>query len=226
MCQEAVLAGKDKEGRPLEIPSAWYIRVRPPQDTLKQGDPLSDGFVAGIIAVRRLDDKLKLTENELNELEHEFQYEPHSELEVDEGSGVEKAFWGLKDVEFQEKYADRGKVPSKAEFDKRAGFELVVWVRPGFRHLKVGQNLLEGFMDKLAYESTEGKVLRWALGRGGPFKLAVFFPKSGWRTSDDKFAGVAKMWLTFFSFYGFRRPGRDWPSTINDEVLVWDSDEY
>ncbi len=75
----------------------------------------------------------------------------------------------------------------------------------------------------IRYDHTD---LRWVLGRGGPFKLVVFFPKTAVRPADDKFAGIAQMWLTFFSFYDFRRPGRDWPCVINDEVLVWDSDQY
>ena len=66
-----------------------------------------------------------------------------------------------------------------------------------------------------------GNIPLWkALASEGDLRLAVFFPKSGWRRSEDKFAGLKNMWLTFFTFYDFRRPGKDWPNSANDELLV------
>ncbi len=213
----AVLKGTNGGGGPVNVPAAWYIRVRAPRGTLEQGDPLSDGFVAGVVAVRPLADKLKLEEAELDRLK--------TKLKVDDNGSFEQDFWELTSAGLREKLAEHDEMQFMGKLEGRAGYELVVWVRPGFRHLKVGQHLLEEFMDMISYETEEGQRWRWLLGRGRPIKLAVFFPRSGWRTADDKFAGVARMWLTFFSFYGFRRPGDDWPSTLYDEVLAWDSSQ-
>jgi hypothetical protein len=190
---------KDADDESPKLRACWYVRVRPPAGYVDDDDPLRDGFVAGIIGVRPLANKLKLTGAELK------------------GLGVRgDDFWKLPN-------ADIG-TPSQAELDSRLGYELVVWVRPGFRHLKVGQTLLKRFFEKLDDTRNSKTPLRPYLGKGGQFKLAAYFPKSGWRRSEDKFAGVKSMWLTFFSFYGFRRPGSDWPNIADDEVLVWDSE--
>jgi hypothetical protein len=191
----------DASGAATVCQACWYVRVCPPVGYVDQDDPLRDGFVAGVIGVRPLANKLKLKAEELEKLE---------------AKGMD--FWKLTDADIQ--------TPSRAVLDCRRGYELVLWVRPGFRHLKVGQTLLERFFDKLRDSRGTLTPLCESLGTGGRFKLAVYFPKSGWRRSEDKFAGVKGMWLTFFSFYGFRRPGLDWPSIADDEVLVWDSKEW
>ena len=83
---------------------------------------------------------------------------------------------------------------------------------------------------KLKYESDEGIALRSQLGSGDPtnFKLAVVFPISACETASAhyKYAAMARMWLAFFSFYGFRPPGPDWPNSLDDKVLVWDANVY
>ena len=114
--------------------AAWFVRVRMPRGGLDKGDPLDLGFVAGVVAIRPLARKLKLTGEELGRLK--------AKLEVDEHGDVEPQFWKLDlenpDEAARKKFGDLAEPPFLASLDKRPGHELVVWVRPGFRHLRAG----------------------------------------------------------------------------------------
>lgn len=144
----------------------WFFSVK-----LKVGlpdtDPLKQGFVGGVIGLRKL---------------------------------------------------DNDQIP-KDESEKNC-YELVVWVRPGFRQQGIGQTMVQSFFKRIWNDDSELHDLGLKLKGNTSAKLVVYFPKSGWTSSGDKL-GKAQ-WLSYFAFYGFRRPGSDWPYSKSHEVLVCD----
>lgn len=91
---------------------------------------------------------------------------------------------------------------------ERDAYELFIWVRPGFRQHRAGQAMLEEFLEQLGP--------RGLLPQGT--RVVVAYPKSGWLGSGNRLA--RSQWMSFFSFYGFRKPGRTWPQSNDYELLV------
>ena len=102
-----------------------------------------------------------------------------------------------------------------------AGFELLVWVRPAFRQQSIGTKLVEQLFDMLFTPDGDSEPIVGELGNQKTVRLSVLYPKRGWiANGGDK---MEKMkWLSFFSFYGFRRPSAECPHSNLYEVLSLD----
>ncbi|MDP1560576.1 MAG: patatin-like phospholipase family protein [Pirellulaceae bacterium] len=189
----------------------WQLRVRMPESG--ESDDVSDeSFVAGVIGLRKLTWARKLTVAEYRRFISVWKSDNPDTAQQTGGE-----LTSMADAELDD-YIRRGVIPSQSELDSRVGYELVVWVRPGFRHRKVGEKLLQEFFHELDQPNS---TLRHALSPGGGFRLVVVYPRIGWQSSGERFRAIKRHWLTFFSFYGFRRPGSSWPYADCDEVLVY-----
>lgn len=104
----------------------------------------------------------------------------------------------------------------------RAGYELVVWVRPAFRQKGVGIALVQSFNKKLFDDDSLANDLLTASGseRCKSIRIAVLYPKTGWNGVGD--ALDKSLWMSYFTYYGFRSPDRDWPQAPGYEVLKYD----
>ena len=51
--------------------------------------------------------------------------------------------------------------------------------------------------------------------------VTLFYPKAGWTGAGNKLS--KKLWMSYFSFYDFRRPKptEDWPQSDDYEILHW-----
>ena len=100
---------------------------------------------------------------------------------------------------------------------RRPAYELFIWVRPGFRQHGAGQKLMEQFIDKI----WDNGPLSQSLAPGA--RLIVSYPTSGWIGAGNRLA--RSQWMSLFSYYGFRKPGRDWPQSDGYELLMMQTPE-
>ena len=104
----------------------------------------------------------------------------------------------------------------------RAGYELVVWVRPAFRQKGVGICLVESLTKELDSHPSMANDLLAACPGETPkhLRIAVLYPKTGWNGVGD--AMDKSLWMSYFTYYSFRSPDRDWPQVPGYEVLKYD----
>jgi hypothetical protein len=206
---------------PRNSRALWCITVSGNNASLlPRTDPLRENFIAGVIGLRALSPVEKLTAEEIRKVTPQQIEQVTAETVEKKAEFVEDCLYKVSDAG-QQKLIVAKILPATAELDARRIYELVVWVRPGFRCHRIGRQLLELFFEELGEKRGSVTALRASLNPGGSFKLVVYYPKEQWA---DKRNNLAKrLWLSFFSFYGFRRPGRGLPHSERDEVLVWDS---
>jgi hypothetical protein len=105
----------------------------------------------------------------------------------------------------------------------KTGYELLVWVRPAFRQQSIGTQLVEQLFEMLFTPDEDPKPLVGQLGNQKTVRLSVLYPKRGWSANSGD-AMEKMMWLSFFSFYGFRKPSAECPHSDLYEVLTLDID--
>ncbi|HUE13015.1 MAG TPA: hypothetical protein VMR25_02520, partial [Planctomycetaceae bacterium] len=103
--------------------------------------------------------------------------------------------------------------------ESTTGYELLVWVRPAFRQQSIGTQLIERLFALLYTREEDPAELARKLGNGKTVRISVLYPRRGWSGNggDDM---EKMMWLSFFSFYGFRRPSPGCPHSKAYEVLT------
>lgn len=198
---------KDMVG--LESHAFWYLRVK--LRVPIEGDPLRNGFIAGVIGLRLLEPFEKATSQERKEVEKAKQQIENCKeiLRLPKAEQLAEKQRRLNNTILRE-------IAPKAE----PAYELVLWVRPGFRQQGVGQALVQSFFGKL-WDGSNPTELGKAIGKAS--KLVVYYPIRGGWGPHDKLAKA--QWLSYFAFYGFRRPGTSWPCSDTHEVLVRDMDD-
>jgi len=176
--------------------ACWYLRVT--SKKVDDAQEVEKGFVAGIAALR------ELTSQEY--------------LENVVGVGQDGHVRVLSAEERLQERDDRVLWTT----DARRCYELLVWVRPSYRQQSIGTSLIEKTIDKLFDDDYKWTELMHELAGRRKVRLAVLYPKSGWRGPGD--ALEKTMWFSLFSFYDFRPLGRGCPHTQHYEVLALDSE--